>query len=57
MLKFRSELFSQSEVDLTFDKKIETIKTMMEKLFILGDNDNYLLRVENDAIPISDHIK
>ena len=30
---------------------------MMEKLYILGDNENYLLRVENDALPISDHIR
>jgi hypothetical protein len=47
------ELFGMDHQGLTFFQKTEMLDSMMEKLYVLSENNNYHLKVENDATPMS----
>lgn len=48
-----SELFGGDYHILSYFQKIEMLDQMMEKLYVLSDNSQFHLKVENDAIAMS----
>lgn len=48
-----SELFGGDYHSLSYFQKIEMLDQMMEKLYVLSDNSQFHLKVENDAIAMS----
>ena len=47
------DLFGAEFTTLSFPQRVEMLDQMMEKLYVLSENQTYHLKVENDAIPIS----
>lgn len=47
------ELFGTDHNDLIFTQKAEMLDNMMEMLYVLSENNQYHLKVENEAAPIS----
>ena len=56
---FRSELFGSATEWQSFQSKRRQayLQLLMEKLFIIMEGDNYFLRIENDAPPISLYLR
>jgi hypothetical protein len=47
------ELFGGDYQGLTYFQKIEMLDQMMEKLYVLSENSQFHLKVENDAVSMS----
>ena len=46
-------MFGTQSAALSFRDKIVMLQDMMEKLFVISENETYHLKVENEEIPIS----
>ena len=47
------ELFGRDPLDITFYERINLLQTMLEKLFILQEDNRFHMKVEGEAEPIS----
>eukprot|EP00347_Sterkiella_histriomuscorum_P013376 403364949 len=47
------DLFGSESDQLTFSQQIKMLDQMMERLYVLSENQTYHLKVENEAVPIS----
>ena len=47
------ELFGRDPLDIAFYERITLLRTMLEKLFILQEDNRFHMKVEGEAEPIS----
>ncbi|CDW76064.1 UNKNOWN [Stylonychia lemnae] len=47
------DLFGADYQDFTYQQQIQMLDQMMERLYVLSDNQTYHLKVESEAVPIS----
>ena len=47
------ELFGRDPLDIAFYERITLLQTMLEKLFILQEDNRFHMKVEGEAEPIS----
>lgn len=46
-----------ANLKLEYYKKVEILTNLIEKMFIFNENEEYILRIENKAISMTDHIR
>jgi hypothetical protein len=47
------ELFGRDPIEIEFNERIKHLKGMLEKLFVLQENNKFHMKVEAEAEPIS----
>ena len=47
------ELFGREPIDIPFNERITLLRTMLEKLFVLQEDNRFHMKVEGEAEPIS----
>ena len=48
------ELFGREPTDIPFNERIALLSTMLEKLFVLQEDNRFHMKVEGEAEPISE---
>ena len=51
------ELFGMDHSSIAIAQKAEMLDQMMEKLYVLSENNQYHLKVENEALPMTQVIE
>jgi hypothetical protein len=51
------DLFGEDPMLVPFKERVMHIDNMMSRFFVISDNSNYQMKVENEAIPISQFIE
>lgn len=50
------DLFGVDYHSLNYSQKVMMLDQMMEKLYVLSENNQFHLKVENDAVPITEYL-